>query len=129
MDLSPGSSTLPRMLRAGRTTTWESVGILDPSYGRNTPPVQIRDFWSLEKTGCGPRPPSGHRLGLGGRLAQDVGGNFLQGDAELEPGGLAAASPAGDLPMGAHELQIGMGGEIEQQWSLFAIKFLGKLGD
>ena len=76
------------------------------------------------------RLPTGFQLGqgfrFGGGFFQDVRRDFFKPHVEFEHGGLGAAAPAGDFPVEADELHVGMRGQIKQQRRLTAIKFLGK---
>src|SRR5271169_2571970 len=109
MDLSPGSWTLPRTLRAGRTITWEPSfilrSILAESTGHVAPDAFVRAVGdAAENAGGRMRPPLrvlGQRLGFCGGLFENVGRDFFHGYAELEHGRFGAAAPACELPVRA----------------------------
>src|SRR5208282_3966276 len=114
MDLSPGSATLPRTLRAGRTITWDGVFILRSIFNIAEP---WEDLIPAAKR-------SGHRLGFRGGLAQNVGGHFFQFDIELEHRRFGAAPPARHFPVQAYKLHVRVRGQVKQQRRLATIKLL-----
>src|SRR5579884_1589428 len=72
---------------------------------------------------------SRRRLRLRRDFLQDLSGNFLQCDAELEHGCFCTASPAGDLPVRADEFHVWVLSEVEQQRRLARIELLAESGD
>src|ERR1700752_1278393 len=73
--------------------------------------------------------PSSHRLGFRCRLAEDVGGYFFDGHAELEHRYFGSASPARYFPVRTNKLHVWMRAEIQQQRSLAAIELLREFGE